>query len=56
MVVGQNYVALNNIKLWQTRNQGNKFRAVALPPRKDLNGWDISSYLNNWKLIEGKLK
>jgi hypothetical protein len=32
------------------------FRAVDLPPRKNLNGWDISPYLNNWKLIEDKLK
>ena len=40
----------------QTRNQENTFRAVALPPRKDLNGWDISPHLNNWKLIEDKLK
>ena len=43
-------------KKGQTRNQENSFRAVALPPRKDLNGWDISSHLNNWKLIEDKLK
>ena len=43
-------------KKGQVRNQENKFRAVALPPKKDLNGWDIFPYLNNWKLIENRLK
>lgn len=43
-------------KKGQTHSQENTFRAVALPPRKDMNGWDISTYLNNWKLIEDKLK
>jgi len=40
----------------QIRNQESKFRPLILPPRKNPNGWDISSYLNNWKLIEEKLK
>ena len=39
----------------QVRNKENTFRALVLPPRKDLNGWDISPYLNNWKLIEARL-
>lgn len=43
-------------KKGQVRNQENTFRAVALPPRKDLNGWDISPYLNNWKIIQNALK
>lgn len=32
------------------------FRAVLLPPFKNENGWDVSQYLNNWELIENKLK
>ena len=40
----------------QIRNPKNTFRALPLPPRKDLNGWDISPYLNKWKLIENKLE
>jgi hypothetical protein len=43
-------------KKGQTHNPENTIRAVAMPPRKDLNGWDISPHLNNWKLIEDKLK
>src|SRR3989339_507430 len=33
----------------------NFFRAVTLPPKKDLNGWDLLPHLNNWKIIEEKL-
>jgi len=33
----------------------NKFRAVAMPPRKNQNGWDISKYKDSWELIEDKL-
>ena len=40
----------------QEHNQENKFRSIALPPRVEKNGWDLSPYLNNWKLIEKKLK
>jgi len=43
-------------KKGQAHSKENTFRAVAIPPRKDINGWDISPYLNNWKLIEEKLK
>jgi hypothetical protein len=34
----------------------NEIRTVAIPPNKDLNGWDISPYKNRWELIEEKLK
>ena len=37
-------------------NRENKIRTVAIPPNKDLNGWDISPYENKWGLIEEKLK
>jgi len=40
----------------KVRNPNNTFRSVAIPPKKDENGWDISPYLNNWALIEDKLK
>jgi hypothetical protein len=39
-------------KKGQVHNPENKFRALALPPKKNLNGWDISPYLNKWILIE----
>ena len=39
----------------QKHNQS-KVRTVALPPRKCINGWDISPFLNNWQLIDEKLK
>ena len=32
------------------------FRTVEMPPKKNLNGWDITPYLNNWELIDEKLK
>lgn len=32
-----------------------KVRTVTLPPRANYIGWDISSYKNNWQLIEGLL-
>lgn len=34
----------------------NTFRALSLPPRVSLTGWDISSYANRWDLIEAQLK
>lgn len=37
-------------------HKDSKVRIVHLPPRRSLCGWDISSYLNNWSLIESKLK
>lgn len=33
-----------------------KVRTVHLPPYKSFSGWDISSYLNRWDLIEEKLR
>jgi hypothetical protein len=42
-------------KKGQAHNPENTFRAVAIPPRKNMNGWDISPYLNNWPLIEKRL-
>lgn len=34
----------------------NKVRIVDLPPRRSICGWDISQYLDNWKLIDEKLR
>lgn len=31
------------------------FRGVTLPPRDNENGWNVSPYLNSWKLIEDRL-
>jgi hypothetical protein len=36
-------------------HKDSKVRAVDLPPRKSITGWDISKYSNRWKLIEKKL-
>ena len=33
----------------------NKFRKVFLPPKKNRNGWELSSYKNKWELIEQQL-
>src|SRR4051812_38835457 len=33
-------------------HQDNKVRTVYLPPRKSINGWDISSFRDRWDLIE----
>ena len=33
----------------------NKFRKVFLPPKKNRNGWELSSYENRWDLIEQQL-
>jgi hypothetical protein len=37
-------------------HKDSKMRIAAIPPGKFRNGWDISGYRNNWKLIEEKLK
>lgn len=42
-------------KKGQQHNKSN-FRCVLLPPKKNLNGWEISGYLNRWDLIAEKLK
>lgn len=34
----------------------NKVRTIQLPPKDDLNGWNISKYLNKWELIQNLLK
>ena len=34
----------------------NGFRAIEMPPRGCLNGWDITPYRNGWDLIKEKLK
>ena len=34
----------------------NKFRGILLPPRNNLNWWNVSQYKNRWDLIEKKLK
>ena len=60
-------VMAKNIKeshiIWETtpgrrgqKHNKNNFRAVIMPPRKCSNGWNISSYLNRWDLIDEKLK
>jgi hypothetical protein len=41
-------------KKGQTHNK-NDFRAIEMPPRRCLNGWDISQYLNRWDLLITKL-
>jgi hypothetical protein len=33
----------------------NKIRTAPIPPHKEINGWDISQYLNRWDLIKEKL-
>ena len=37
-------------------HKDSRVRTIELPPRKSLNGWDISPYLNKWELIEERLK
>lgn len=39
----------------QKHNDSN-LRMVHLPPRKSNTGWDISSYLEKWELIEAALR
>jgi len=41
-------------KKGQKHNETN-VRAVAIPPKKSFDGWDISRYKNKWSLIEKKL-
>ena len=33
-------------------HKDNSMRTIELPPRKISNGWDITQYKNNWKIIE----
>lgn len=37
-------------------HRDSKVRTVHLPPHKSFNGWDITSYLNRWDLIEKQMK
>ena len=37
-------------------HRDNPIRAVAIPPKKSLNGWNISKYKNRWDIIDKKLK
>jgi hypothetical protein len=37
-------------------HKDNKVRTVHLPPHKSISGWNLSQYLNNWTLIEDKMK
>ena len=37
-------------------HKDSKVRTLELPPHKSFSGWDISPYLNGWKLIEEKLR
>ncbi len=43
-------------KKGQPHDVENKMRCITLPPRKDLNGWDLSVYKNRWDLIDKVLK
>lgn len=36
-------------------NPENNMRTVHIPPKVDINGWDISEYKNRWDLIADKL-
>lgn len=40
----------------QKHDKETKIRALRLPSGSNLNGWDISPYLNRWDLIQDKLK
>lgn len=31
-------------------------RSIFLPPKENLNGWNLEKYKNNWELIESKLR
>lgn len=48
-----------NFEIWckqsKKHNIENKVRTVYLPPHKNLDGWDLRRYQNNWKLIDKKL-
>jgi hypothetical protein len=33
-----------------------KMRTIQLPPRSNLNGWNIEEYKNRWDIIEKLLK
>ncbi len=37
-------------------HRDNPIRAVAIPPKKSLNGWNIRKYKNRWDIIDKKLK
>ncbi len=46
-------------ELWvknPNHNPENQIRTVPIPPKKEINGWEISRFLNRWDLIEDKLK
>ena len=38
-------------KKGQQHDQDNKIRTIALPPNKEINGWDLKTYLNRWDYI-----
>lgn len=40
----------------QKHDLSTRIRALALPPRTNHDGWNISQYLNKWDLISDKLK
>ncbi|MEK7656120.1 MAG: hypothetical protein AAB412_00040 [Elusimicrobiota bacterium] len=35
----------------QKHDSSTKIRSIALPPKTNYNGWDLSPYLNRWDLI-----
>ncbi len=38
------------------KHKENDVRSIELPPKKCLNGWDLSEYRDRWDLLEQKLK
>lgn len=42
-------------KKGQAHNE-TSMRTINLPPKENLNGWNLEKYKNNWKLIESKLR
>ena len=40
----------------EKHNPDNKVRSIDLPPKENLNGWNIEKYKNRWDLIENILK
>jgi hypothetical protein len=42
-------------KKGQAHNE-TSMRTIKLPPKKNLNGWNLEKYKNKWELIESLLK
>lgn len=46
---------LNRYGINGQKHIDNDVRQVVLPPHKNFEGWDVSTFENRWDLIEGKL-